>query len=783
MKFIKPFLLFLMLSICANTSFADDFKDCFRPDSKKTTNECMNESMANAPYVGPLMNTLKTKNSVMVVNYAGNKLANFGEDSQFTITFDETASDYMSKNRDKMIWGGSFAFLFLYTTFACYMIFKGQNAGFIGKDRKDVVYFALTSSGVLILLGFGVLFDLYAGATLTGLVVGISFVVSMCLKLWTYTLVDMGFSTTHANVVAREESTPIIMKMVQQKAEELLFVSKQLNTFNYEVNEKGVRIFKETAYSTCMNQDAEPSRFLATLLLDGYTQKNQKCLKEAGFSMFSLGNVSYFGKDESTRQALLEMNDMAQMVALDAIKLMCGNALNVENHRFDWAPSAKVYDQCLDRIASGGVQNGPDGEIQFFPQNDGITKASIQAQIEQMRQIYIKAAGQFVVNHATEAKEAVKRPLADMASFMLAFSTVNRVAGDLEAQINTEFKTNVQAVFEPVILGTNTMASLAQNSNLDDERIVADTLKTDNVFDINRTISILVLPTNAEAHRQKLKNSMDYTSNALFGNLYITSGFTFEDCTKEINTCVAPVLNQSAALFSNGMSVLQRYWTAYIVFKTGSLTYDQIETPKAKLIARSLGWVANVIAGAIAFLVISLIMQALVSTLFFLGLYAASIFSLVSDFIIMYIKLFKLIIPSAQNRNQERSFHVFLDLILSLIWRMLLPLILLFLFVVNIALEGILIVFVSSATYFLVMPLVKNGGMIETAVGIIFMLMVFSIITIYVKFKLSVSSMNTIKAIQQIFKAESVSDFTRDVQDKYREIERKVSEIHSKLIR
>lgn len=743
----------------------------------------MNESMANAPYVGPLMNTLKTKNSVMVVNYAGNKLANFGEDSQFTITYDETASDYMSINRDKMIWGGSFAFLFIYTTFACYMIFKGQNAGFIGKDRKDVVYFALTSSGVLILLGFGVLFDLYAGATLTGLVVGISFVVSMCLKLWTYTLVDMGFSTTHANVVAREESTPIIMKMVQQKAEELLFVSKQLNTYNYEANEKGVRIFKETAYSTCMNQEAEPSRFLATLLLDGYTHKNQKCLKEAGFSMFSLGNVSYFGKDESTRQALLEMNDIAQMVALDAIKLMCGNALNVENRRFDWTPSAKVYDQCLNRIASGGVQNGPEGEIQFFPQNDGITKASIQAQIEQMRQVYIKAAGQFVVNHAKEAKEAVKRPLADMASFMLAFSTVNRVAGDLEAQINTEFKTNVQAVFEPVILGNNTMASLAQNSNLDDERIVADALKTVNVFDIDRTISILVLPTNAEAHRQKLKNSMEYTSNALFGNLYITSGFTFEDCTKEINTCVAPVLNQSAAMFSNGMSVLQRYWTAYIVFKTGSLTYDQIETPKTKMIARSLGWVANVISGAIAFLVISLIMQALISTLFFLGLYAASIFSLISDFIIMYIKLFKLIIPSSQNRNQERSFHVFLDLILSLIWRMLLPLILLTLFVVNIALEGILIVFVSSATYFLVMPLVKNGGMIETAVGIIFMLMVFSIITIYVKFKLSVSSMKTIKAIQQIFKAESVSDYAKDVEQKYIEIENKVREIHAKLIR
>ncbi|MBL3828707.1 hypothetical protein EGU81_07005 [Pseudomonas syringae pv. theae] len=783
MNYIKPFLLFIAILVSSNFAFADDFKDCYRPDSHKTLNECMDRAVANAPYIGPLLNTLETDRSLLVVNYAGNKLTNFGGDSQFTLTHDTTKSDYLSESRDKLVWGGGVAFLYLYTAFACYVIFRGQATSFIGKDRKDIVYFAIISAGIMILLGFGVLFDLYAGALLTGVVVGISFVVNMSLKLWTYTQLDVGFNTTQANALARNESTPIIMAMIQQHAANILFNSKQFNTFNYETNEKGERVYKETAYSTCMNESAEPSRFLSTLLIDGEAQKTQKCLKKVGYETFNLGHVSYSGTDETTRAALLEMNDLAQMVALDSIKFMCGNALNVEDRRVQWAPHWMIYDQCLNRIASGGVENATDGQIQFFPQNDGITKASIQAQIEQMRQIYIASAGAFVQTHAQEAKDSVKRPLADIASFMLDISTVNRVAGDLEYLIQKEYTENVQAVYDPVILGFKSQSALTQNTELDNRRKVSEALQTESVFDIDKTISILVLPTSSEAHKAKLKNSMEYTANALFGNLYTTSGFTFEDCTKEVNTCIAPALNQSAALFSNGISTLKQYWTMYIVFKTGQLTLEEFDSQKAKRMARALGFLVSMTAFAISFMTGALVLSGLLAPLFFLGRFAQGIFSLPSSLIVMYIRIGSLIFPHGKNHDQERSFHVFLDLILSLLWTMLETLIILFLFTVTIALQGILVVFVSNCTYFIVMPLVQTGGLIENAVAILFMLLVFTMLNVYVGFKLCISMMRILDSVQSIFKAESVSDLAGEAQEKYQDIENKIKLISSKLSR
>jgi hypothetical protein len=783
MNYIKSFFLFIALLLGVNSAFADDFKDCYRPDSIVTLNGCMNHAVENAPYVGPLLNTLETDRSLLVVNYAGNKLANFNSESKFTLTHDTSESDYLSKSRDKLVWGGGVAFLYFYTAFACYLIFRGQATSFIGKDRKDIVYFAIISAGIMILLGFGVLFDLYAGSLLTGVVVGISYVVSMSLKLWTYTQLDVGFNTTQANALARNESTQIIMSMIQQHAANILFNSKQFNTFNYETNEKGERVYKETAYSTCMNESAEPSRFLSTLLIDGEAQKTQKCLKKVGFDKFNLGHISYSGSDEATKSALLEMNDFAHMVALDSIKFMCGNALNVEDRRVQWAPHWSVYDQCLNRIASGGVENGTGGQIQFFPQDDGITKASIQAQIEQMRQVYIASAGAFVQNHAQEAKDAVRRPLADIASFLLDISTVNRVAGDLESQIQKEYTENAQAVYDPVILGFKSQSALTQNTELDNRRKISEALQTESVFDIDKTISVLVLPTSSEAWKAKLKNSMEYTANGLFGNLYTTSGFTFEDCTKEVNTCIAPALNQSAALFSNGMSALKVYWAMYIVFKTGQLTFDEFESPSMKKMARVLGFFVSMTAFAISFLTGALVLSGLLAPLFFLGRFAQGIFSLPSSVIVMYVKIASLIFPHGKNHDQERSFHVFLDLILSLLWRMLEPLIILFLFTVTIALQGILVVFVSNCTYFIVMPLVQTGGLLENAIAILFMLLVFTMLNVYVGFKLCVSMMRIIDSVQKIFKAESVRNLAGEAQQKYQEIQNKVKEISAKLAR
>ena len=72
MKFIQPLILVLFLSICANTAFAADKADCYRIDSQEKVSVCANEILQDAPFIGPMLDALKTKYST----YFGSAIAN-----------------------------------------------------------------------------------------------------------------------------------------------------------------------------------------------------------------------------------------------------------------------------------------------------------------------------------------------------------------------------------------------------------------------------------------------------------------------------------------------------------------------------------------------------------------------------------------------------------------------------------------------------------------------------------------------------------------------------------
>lgn len=758
--------------------------DCNRPATTTELNRCMEKAIENTPYVGSLVGMLKTPISVVMVNFFGNKLAFWGDNSSFQLTYEEVEKDFITNKKDSLLWGIRFFFLFIYVGWTCLLIFKSQSKGFLGTSKKDIVYYTLTSTGVLILLGFGTIFDFYAGSILTAVAVGLSFIVTFISNFFVATQADIGHVTTEANAYSRQESTLLISNMIKQHATNILYGSMIYNKYNFnKTNETGMRFFEENDYSTCMAQSADSSRFLSSLLLDGETQKTEKCLRTIGYKTFNLGNVSYSGKEDSTRQALLEMNDMAQMIALDSIKLMCGNALNVENRRVDWETSHDVYNQCIERISTGEVGKGANGEIKFFEQNDGITEASIQSQIEQMRKIYITASTQFVANHAKDVVTAGKTPLVDIASFALYFATAQNSSAKLEQMYEDEFGKFVTSVYDPTILGTADMAGLSENTNIDNERAISQSLKLTRVFDINQTIDNMVIGSLKSQINTGFKNSIEYSANLLFGDLYKIAGMTFEDCTKEINTCIAPVLNQSAAEFSNGIKIVKHYWSWYIVTKITALTMDELKSETAKSLGRSMDFLSFVLAIAIAFLTSTLVISGLVTPIIFIGRYAQSLFMLPANFVKMCVRLFSLIIPHDESEDQEKSFHVFMDLVLSLFWIMLEPLVILFLMVVTFSIEGIISVFAGWLVYFICMPLIDTSGMIGMALSLIFMMLVYAGLTCYVKVKLASTFVRTVDSIQELFKAEVVSSATGSAISKYQEISNKIEKISRDVIK
>ncbi|WP_190291529.1 hypothetical protein, partial [Pseudomonas savastanoi] len=103
-------------------------------------------------------------------------LAFWGDNSSFQLTYEEVEKDFITNKKDTLLWGIRFFFLFIYVGWTCLLIFKTQSKGFLGNSKKDIVYYTLTSTGVLILLGFGTIFDFYAGSILTAVAVGLSFI-------------------------------------------------------------------------------------------------------------------------------------------------------------------------------------------------------------------------------------------------------------------------------------------------------------------------------------------------------------------------------------------------------------------------------------------------------------------------------------------------------------------------------------------------------------------------------------------------------------------------------
>ena len=787
MKFIQPLILVLLLSLCANTAFAADKADCYRIDSQEKVSVCANEILQDTPFIGPMLDALKTKYSTYFASAIANTLLSNDDKDAINLTYDEDKENTLTKYRDVFGEALQFIFLFIGTAYCCMAIYKTQFTGeFLGTKQHDFVYLAFKFVVVYYLLGLGGLFDLVAGAVLASVLLATSFIVWSTINVVPYLEVDKGSNTTRAEALARDNVDSIIQVMIQNEAANILFQSKMLNQNNFSSVVNGKRIYTESVYSKCMEQDAEPNRFLATLLLSGETRKSQKCLKEGlGFKEFSLGSVSYSGQDESTRQALIQMSDMAHFVAYDTIKYMCDTALNVDDRRAKWSENAtgnpRAYNECLNRSVSGGVAVGEGGAIEFYPANSGISKASIQAQIEEMRKIFIGAATSYVDNHSKEAINLAQKPLTNATSFIMDVATVSKVAGSLENGYSKEFTTSISVESSPLMNASGSMAGLTQELDKTGISKVWDETKVIRIFDIDRTIRVLTQQTDRLLSDKKLQDGVEYIANKLMGNLYSTSGYTFEDCTKTVDTCVAPVLNQSAALFQNGMKALKVYWTIFAIGKFAQTSFDNIDTASTKAIARMIGALNFVTGLAIAACAALLVLGGVVTPMVFLMRYASIISSVTATLLIFTHKLLALLSPSPSNLDHEKSHVTLLDLILLIVWKVLEQSVILLLFVISIGIHSIVLVIVGFCVHAIVLPMFANNSAMTTLIALILSALVFQSVCVYVQIKIASALMGVMDSIEKMFKVqtfinaahEAVAGYEKAA-GKFRDMNRKV---------
>ena len=787
MKFIQPLILVLLLSLCANTAFAADKADCYRIDSQEKVSVCANEILQDAPFIGPMLDALKTKYSTYFASAIANTLLSNDDKDVINLTYDEDKENTLTKYRDVFGKALQFFFLFVGTAYCSMAIYKTQFTGeFLGTKQHDFVYLAFKFVVVYYLLGLGGLFDLVAGAVLASVLLATSFIVWATINIVPYLEVDKGSNTTRAEALARDNVDSIIQVMIQNEAANILFQSKMLNKNNFSSVVNGKRVYTESVYSKCMEQDAEPNRFLATLLLSGETRKSQKCLKEGlGFKEFSLGSVSYSGQDESTRQALIQMTDMAHFVAYDTIKYMCDTALNVDDRRAKWSENAtgnpRAYNECLNRSVSGGVAVGEGGAIEFYPANSGVSKASIQAQIEEMRKVLVGAATSYVDNHSKEAINLAQKPLTNMMSFILDMATVSKVAGNLEDGYSKEFTTSISVESSPLMNASGSMAGLTQELDKTEINKVWDETKVIRIFDIDRTIRVLTQQTDSLLSDKKLQNGVEYLSNLILGDLFSVSGFTFEDCTKAVNTCVAPVLNQSAALFQNGMKSLKVYWTVFVVGKIAQTTLDNIDSAKTKAMARTIGALNFATGLAISACALLLVLGGVVTPLVFLMRYAAVITSLTATLLIFTYKLLGLLSPFPSNMDHEKAHVTLLDLVLVIVWKVLEQVVIIILFVIAIGIHSIVLVIVGMSVYAIVLPMLSNDSSLAMLTGLIFSVLIFQYLCVHVQIKIASTLMALMDSMEKMFKVQAFVNAANDSVEGYQKVAGKFRDMNRKV--
>ncbi|MFI3044524.1 hypothetical protein [Pseudomonas coronafaciens] len=761
-------------------------------DSQTKVNQCANEILENTPFIAPGLDVLLTDESAAVAEYLSNKALWNDDDNQIHLTVRDKTENLITKYKDRFFEYVKSAFLILGTIYGLYMIYCTQFTGeFLGKKKHDFVYLAIKFLIVFYLLGLGKIFPLVFGVFISSWLLLISLAVWFSNTFLAATEIDTGFETTQAEAMASSQFSSMFQSEVENSAALWLLESKSFATHEFGKTEGFKRFLVPSKFTECMKQPAPASRFVATTVLNGYVQKSKDCFDEVGdYKLLDFGSFNYYGNDDAVKAKLLEIVDYAHTVAFDTIRLMCNKALNVDNRRENWSSQANsnpvAYEQCINRNFNGEVITGENGEIQFFDKNDGVTPESINATIAQARQVYISAATAFVENKTKAATQIAKTNAIDsnVGSFIIGMNMIRDVSSSLDKAIYDEFNVNVSVKQSNQLSGRND--EKAGLEGMDDVTKMGASLaamNTQKVFDVNRTIEALMNGSQKEVADRRIKNTVESISNALLGDYYKISGFTFEDCTKAINTCTAPMLNQSAALFQSGLKMLQAYWAIYAVGQVVKNFYKDGETQRSQMIARNAGS-ANFVTGlAMAACGTLLLIGGVLFPMLFICRLGSIVPGLASFLIIIVYKILLLILPNNSNLDHQRSNEKLMDSGLSLVWKLLEPSLIFIVGMFAVAIHALISTTVGLVVWAICTPLMMHTSPIATLCGVFFTAIIFQFVSVKIQWEIAKSLLNGLDAFEKDFKVETIVKHTQNAMSTYQEAADKFNSLTNKLMR
>lgn len=510
-----------------------------------------------------------------------------------------------------------------------------------------------------------------------------------------------------------------------------------------------IRIFmRDSQFEKCLKDDYKYSdSFFNGNMKDSKTLKTQACLLINGYQSYEPGQLAYIGGDESIQSALIEMNKASRKYAYEFRKMACGEALAVEDKRYQLAPDLKAYTTCLNRSEDGQVIRTDDKDsVNFLPESDLDLVALSKIKTDAIDE-FAKVFGQWSISQRTIAE--VDTDLTTESNlFVVLYRITQQQSGypKWKAYIEDEFAKIAVNVDGSFSASGNGLGKLENKAEQLAESLSGNIKEESQLIDINQSLRVALKDTMRLDNGQVM-NQMLTAANFLGGNVFENAGFTGQNCFAPDNSCIAPFANQIATAAASNIQYAQNLFKTNIVTKV-SVSLLTTFAPDASY-GRIMGMVAYIAGFLLAFAVLNAV-ASVVPVFVYMGLITTYAIRTLWMIIISFIDVIMLLPPTKNNLKQTGLNSKLWNIVVRMVWILIVPSVCIGVFFINIGLYGSSVVAMGYIVYTIATHFVgSDGSLLIMVLQFIVMCSVYQLLNLVLMAKITMYCVNIIKFLDK----------------------------------
>lgn len=737
------------------TSTLDESANC-RSVSDTNLSSCANyivKDNMSLQLIAPLIDGKSAAFATFLINKFG------GFNNTVNIESQEKADSVLSMVFN-IVWRlGSMVAGILFTWSFLYQIGRAMmNKGDV--DSTALGWSIFNQSTAFFLICGGGIFALYIGAIVAGVFTATIRATPTVALLSKSAAFDEAAYYQRAERYAKSASEPLFNKLITMNVGidtvQTEYLAQDLRRTDM------VRIFmRDSAFEKCLANDKDYSdSFFNGNFKDGKATKTQACLMLSGYQVYEPGQLSYSGSEESIQAALIELNKASRRYAYEFRKMACGEALEVDDKRYQLAPDYKAYQSCLNRNENGEVVRIDDkNSVNFLPNSD--------LDMTGLSNIKTDATAAFAKAFATWAisQKHIAEIDTDLTSETNIFVVMWRISQTQTGY--SKWKNNMIVEFQKISSSADVTFSTSNNGLGKIENsanALANTLngniqKESKFIDINQSLAVALKET-MRPDNGSVMNGLLYVANFVGGNVFDSAGFTGQNCFNLDNTCIAPFSNQIASAAASNIEWAEHIFYIFITSKIGG-SFISTFVPDASFSRIMLG--SNYILCVLLSFAVVRAVASLLPVFVFMGLITTYVIRAPMMIVLSIVDTLLILIPTDKNLKQHDLNSSLWGVFMTAVWLFIAPMICIGMFFVCIALYGSAVIVLGFIVYEIATHFIgTDGSIVVMIIQFCVMMFVFQLLDLGLMITIVRFCVNVIKVVDKMLSDNSVIEKSAD---------------------